>query len=80
MSVVLVGGGIVEQVCPAIAVPPVGTVYQRYCPAEPPVAVKVTVPGPQLDPGVTPGAAGIGLIVATTDVLLLSQVPLSMDT
>ena len=76
----LMVGAYVALVCPAMAVPPVGTVYQRYCPAEPPVAVRVTVPGPQFDPGVTPGALGTGLIVATTDVLLLSQVPLLIDT
>ena len=62
----LMVGAYVALVCPAMAVPP--------------VAVKVTVPGPQLDPGVTLGADGTGLIVATTDVLLLSQVPLSIDT
>ena len=73
-------GAYVAAVCPAMAVPPVGTVYQRYCPAEPPVAVRVTVPGPQLDPGVTPGAAGTGLIVATTELRGPSQVPLSIDT
>ena len=73
-------GAYVAAVCPAMAVPPVGTVYQRYCPAEPPVAVRVTVPGPQLDPGVTPGAGGAGLIVATTELRGPSQVPLSIDT
>ena len=76
----LMVGAYVALVCPAMAVPPVGTVYQRYCPAEPPVAVKVTVPGPQLDPGVTPGALGTGLIVATTELRGPSQVPLAMDT
>ena len=76
----LIVGAYVALVCPAMAVPPVGTVYQRYCPAEPPLAVSVTVPGPQLDPGVTPGAAGIGLIVATTELRGPSQVPLSIDT
>ena len=76
----LMVGAYVALVCPAMAVPPVGTVYQRYCPAEPPLAVSVTVPGPQFDPGVTPGALGMGLIVATTDVLLLSHVPLLIAT
>ena len=76
----LMVGAYVALVCPAMAVPPVGTVYQRYCPAEPPVAVSVTVPDPQFDPGVTPGALGTGLIVATTELRGPSQVPLSIDT
>lgn len=67
-------------VCPAISVPPVATVYQRYCPATAPAAFSVTVPVPQLAPPVVVGAAGIVLMVATTIVLVLSQVPLLMDT
>ena len=67
----LIVGAYVALVCPAMAVPPVGTVYQRYCPAEPPLAVSVTVPGPQLDPGDTPGAVGAGLIVVGGGGLLL---------
>ena len=67
----LMVGAYVALVCPAMAVPPVGTVYQRYCHAEAPLAHSVTVPGPQLDPGVTRGTAGYGLIVAMADVLFI---------
>lgn len=67
-------------VSPAIAVPPVGTVYQRYCPAAPPEAFNVTEPFPHLLAPVVAGAAGIVLIVAVTIVLTLSQMPLLMAT
>ncbi len=67
-------------VCPAMAVPPVGTVYQRYCPALPPEAVTVTDDVPQALPPVVVGAVGIVLTVATTDVRALSHKPLLMET
>jgi hypothetical protein len=66
--------------CPATAVPPVATVYQRYCPALPPDAVKVSVPLPQMLAPVAVGAVGKLLIVAMTGVRALSQVPLSIAT
>ncbi len=52
--------------------PPVETVYQFTVPAQP-VTDNATVPVPHLDPGTAIGAAGIGLIVAITGVLLLSH-------
>ena len=39
----------------------------------PGVAVNVTVPVPQREPGVTPGAVGIGLKVAVTGVAVLTH-------
>lgn len=59
-----------------IAVPPVGTVYQRYCPLVPPVALSVAVDGLQTVAPVVVGADGRGFMVAVTAVLMLSQVPL----
>ena len=67
-------------VCPAMAVPPVGTVYHRYCPAAPPAAVSVTVPVPHRAAAVVVGAAGIVLTVAVTAVRVLSQIPLFIAT
>ena len=49
--------------------PPVAAAYQLIVPAEA-VAPRVTVPVPQLDPGVVTVIVGIGFIVATTAVLL----------
>ena len=63
-----------------MAVPPVGTVYQRYCPAAPPAAESVTVPVPHRAPPVVVGAVGSVLIVAVTGVRALSQVPLFIAT
>ncbi|MBN8651007.1 MAG: hypothetical protein J0L67_06255 [Cytophagales bacterium] len=63
-----------------MAVPPVGTVYQRYCPATAPEALSTTVPVPQRVAPVPPGAPGIMLMVAITDVRILSHVPLLMAT
>ena len=63
-----------------MAVPPIGSVYQRYWPAEAPVAVSVTLEFPQADAPVVPGGPGIVLMVAVTMVRLLSQVPLFMAT
>ena len=65
---------------PAIAVPPVATVYQRYCPFVPPAAESVIAPAPQVLLPIVVGAVGIKLIMAFTGVLMLSQVPLSMET
>ena len=39
----------------------------------PGVAVKLTVPVPQREPGITDGAVGIGLMVAITGVAVLSH-------
>ena len=52
--------------------PPLETLYQLSVPVQP-EAESVTVPGPQFDPPVAVGAAGIVFIVATTAVLALSQ-------
>jgi hypothetical protein len=67
-------------VCPPIAVPPVGTVYHLYCPATPPNALSVMAADPQEEFPDVLGAVGIVLIVAVTDVLALSHVPLLMLT
>jgi hypothetical protein len=48
--------------------PPVEAAYQLMVPAEA-VAPKITVPVPQLEPGVVPVIVGIALIVAVTAVL-----------
>ena len=67
-------------VCPAMAVPPVDTVYQRYCPAVPPEADKVRLAVVQEKFPVTEGAAGAVLMVAVTAVRVPSHVPLLMAT
>ena len=64
------------MVCPAIAVPPVGTVYHLYCPALPPAALSATVPFPHRLFPVVVGAGGVVFMVAIAGVLVLSQVPL----
>ena len=64
----------------SFAVPPVATSHQRYCPFVAPVAVKVTLPGPQLDFGVAVGAVGMVSTDPATAVRVLSQVPLLMLT
>lgn len=51
-------------VSPAIAVPPVETVYQRYWPFAPPDAVSVVLAPAQADAPVVEGAAGIALMVS----------------
>ena len=65
-------------VCPAIAVPPVGRVYQRYCPAAPPAAVSIRLAAVHDALPVVVGAAGGVLMVAITAVQILSHVPLLM--
>jgi hypothetical protein len=67
-------------VSPVIDVPPVDAVYHRYCPAEPPVALSVMAAEPHEEFPVVLGAVGMVLMVAVTDVLVLSQVPLLMLT
>ena len=62
-----------------MAVPPVATVYHLYWPLVPPDAVSVTAPVPHDELPVVVGAV-VELIVATTGVLALSQVPLLRDT
>jgi hypothetical protein len=63
-----------EFVCPAMAVPPDATVYQRYCPFVPPDAFRVTEAlGKHALAPVVVGAAGNELMVAVTDVRVLSQ-------
>ena len=54
-------------------VPPVNALYQSMVSPAPGVADNVTVPVPQREPGVTPGAVGIGLIVAVTGVAVLTH-------
>lgn len=65
---------------PTIAVPPVATVYHRYCPLLPPDALKIIDDGPQAAADVAVGAVGNGMMVAVTEVRAPSQVPLSMET
>ena len=61
-------------ISPASGVPPVATVYQRYCPFTPPDALSVMAEAPQADPPVTVGAGGgVALIVATTAARVLSH-------
>ena len=67
-------------VCPAIAVPLVGTVYHRYCPAVPPEAFNVKDDVPQAEAPVAPGVEEGEFIWASTEVRGLSQVPLLMET
>ena len=54
--------------------------YHRYCPADPPDAVRVTAEGPLPEPEVAEGIGGIVLIVAVTIVLELSHILVSIDT
>ena len=74
--------GVVNEllVCPLIAVPPVGTVYQRYRPLAPPEALSVAVDGLQTVAPVVAGADGKGFMVAVTAVLVLSHVPVFIAT
>ena len=65
---------------PVIGDPPAVTVYQRYWPFVPPVAVRLVVPGPQELPAVATGADGSGAMFAFTIVRLLSQMPLLIET
>ena len=68
------------MVCPLIGVPPIATVYQRYCPIVPPEAFRIIADREQPDAPVVMGAVGIRLMVAITDVRALSQVPLLIET
>ena len=61
--------GVVKFVPVPILTPPVLPEYQFIVPADE-VADKVTVPLPHLLPGVVPVIVGIGLTVASTDVLV----------
>ena len=54
-------------------VPPVNAVYQSMVSPAPGVAVNRIVPVPQREPGVTPGAAGRGMIVAVTGLAVLTH-------
>ena len=57
--------------------PPDDAAYQLIVPAEA-VAPNVTVPVPQLLPGVVPVIVGVGFIVATTAVLAPEVHPLAV--
>ena len=59
--------GVVKLVPVPSDTPPVAAAYQLITPALA-VAPRVTVPGPQLLPGVVPVIVGIGLMVAVTAV------------
>ena len=61
--------GVVKDIPVPRLVPPVAAAYQLMVPAEA-VAPRVTVPVPQVLPGVVPVIVGIGLMVATTAVLV----------
>ena len=54
-------------------VPPVDALYQSIVSPAPGVADNVTVPVPHLEAGETEGAFGSGLIVAVTEVELLTH-------
>ena len=60
--------GVVKEVPVPKEAPPAEAAYQLMVPVEA-VAPKVTVPAPQVDPGVVPVMLGIALTVATTSVL-----------
>jgi hypothetical protein len=67
-DVVAVMAGVVYVLftCPDSAVPPVATVYQRYCPLLPPDAVSVNGAAIQLDASIVVGAVGFALTVSVT--------------
>ena len=65
---------------PAMAVPPVSPVYHRYCPFVPPEAETVVLPAVHKVELVVVGGFIVGLSVTTKAVLVLSQVPLLMET
>ena len=65
--VVAANTGVVKLVPVPRDTPPVAAAHQLMVPALA-VAPRVTVPGPQLLPGVVPVIVGIGLIVAVTAV------------
>ena len=72
--------GVVKDVPVPRLVPPVEAAYQFIVPAEA-VAPRVTVPAPHVLPGVVPVIVGIGLMVATTAVLVeVVQPPLVAST
>ena len=60
--------------------PPVATVYQRYWPLLPPLAESVALAAEHNTMLATVGGVTVGLIVAVTAVLVLSHVPLLMET
>lgn len=60
--------GVVKLVPVPKELPPVKAAYQLMIPAEA-VALKLTVPVPHLDAGVTPVIVGMALTVAVTAVL-----------
>jgi hypothetical protein len=64
--------GVVKEVPVPMDDPPEATLYHVSVPVQP-EAVSVTVPGPHLAKPLPAGAAGIGLTVAVTAVLALSQ-------
>ena len=64
--------GVVNDAPVETDAPPVAPVYHIAFPVAQ-VAPKVTVPVPQIAAGLTVGVAGIGFIVAVTDVLFDSQ-------
>jgi hypothetical protein len=72
---VVVIEGVVKEVPVPKEDPPDDAAYQLSVPPEHPAALNATVPVPQREPGVTVGAAGGVMIVATTAVLVLSQLP-----
>ncbi|MBN8651008.1 MAG: hypothetical protein J0L67_06260 [Cytophagales bacterium] len=80
MGVVNTGVVNVLLVWPAMAVPPVASVYHLYCPAAPPAAVSVTLAARHDSAPVVVGALGGILIVAVTVVRVPSQNPLLMAT
>jgi hypothetical protein len=65
--------GVVNDAPVAIELPPVAAAYHIAIEPVAQVAPNVTVPVPQIAAGLTVGADGIGLIVATTGVLLDSH-------
>ncbi len=67
-------------VCPAMAVPPVATVYHRYCPGVPPAAVRVIELVPQEELLVVVGAMGNVRMLAVTALRVPSQPPLLIRT
>ena len=70
--------GVVKLVPVLIEAPPERLLYQSATDPDDTEALRLTVPVPQRDPLVTVGAAGTGLIVAVTAVLVDDKHPVAV--
>ena len=71
--------GVVKLVPVLKALPPVSDPYHEIVPPTQPLAVKLTVPVPQLLPPVLVAALGIDVIVANALLLLVLVQPLTVQ-